>query len=105
MTCIYSVNQFTRECSKPAQAHMTAAKHALRYLKGHPDLPITYKKEQFRLHEFTDASFAANPDTRTSTTGSILFLSGGPISFGSKTHSFRGSVHSRFRAKCAKLWI
>ena len=83
----YSVNQLTRACSKPAQAHMTAAKHALRYLKGHPDLPITFKKGQFRLHGFTDASFGANPDTRKSTTGSIFFLSGGPISFGSKTQS------------------
>lgn len=83
----YSVNQLTRSCSKPAQAHMTAAKHALRYLKGHPDLPITFKKGQFQLHGFTDASFGANPDTRKSTTGSIFFLSGGPISFGSKTQS------------------
>ena len=78
----YSVNQLTRACSKPGQAHMTGAKHDLRYLRGYPDLPIT-----FRLHGFTDASFAANPDTRISTTGSSFFLSGEPISFGSKTQS------------------
>ena len=81
----YSVNQFTRACSKPAQAHMAAAKHVLRYQKGRPDLPITYKKGQFRLHGYTDASFAAHPHTRKSTTGSIVLLSGGPFSFGSKT--------------------
>ena len=40
----YAVNQLTRAFSKPAHAHMTASKHALRYLKGHPDLPITYKR-------------------------------------------------------------
>ena len=83
----YSVSQLTRACSKPAQAHMTTAKHVLRYLKGHPELPITYKKGPFRLHAFADASFAANPDIRKWTTGSIFSLSGGPISFGSKTQS------------------
>ncbi|CAM9695552.1 unnamed protein product, partial [Laminaria digitata] len=30
----YSVNHLTTACSKPAQAHVTAAKHALMYLKG-----------------------------------------------------------------------
>ena len=30
----YAVNQLTRACSKPAEIHMTAAKHALRYLRG-----------------------------------------------------------------------
>lgn len=64
----YAVNQLTRACSKPAQAHMTAAKHALRHLKGHPDLPIIFKKGQFQLHGYVDASFGANPDTRKSTT-------------------------------------
>ena len=29
----YAVNQLTRACSKPAEIHMTAAKHALRYLR------------------------------------------------------------------------
>ena len=60
----HSVNQLTRAGNKPAQTRMTAAKHALRHLKGHPDLPIIYKRGQFRLHGYTDASFAANPDTQ-----------------------------------------
>ena len=36
----YAVNQLTRACSKPAEIHMTAAKHVLRYLRGTTDLPI-----------------------------------------------------------------
>ena len=36
----YAVNQLTRACSKPAEIHMTAAEHALRYLRGTTDLPI-----------------------------------------------------------------
>ena len=42
----YAVNQLTRACSKPAKIHMTAAKHALRYLRGIIDLPIMYKRGQ-----------------------------------------------------------
>ena len=41
----YAVNQLTRACrSKPAEIHTTAAKHALRYLRGTTGLPIVYKR-------------------------------------------------------------
>ena len=43
----YADNQLTRACSKPAEMHMTAAKHALRYLRGTTDLPIVYKRGKF----------------------------------------------------------
>ena len=77
-----AVNQPTRARSTPSTAHMTAAKHLLRCLKGLPDLAITYKKGQFTINGYTDASFAANPDNRKSTTGYLLFMSGRPLSFG-----------------------
>ena len=83
----YAVNQLTRACNRPAEVHMTAAKHVLRYLHGTPDLPITYRKGQLRLVSYTDASFGANPDNRKSTTGYLFFLGGAPISFGSKIQS------------------
>ena len=57
----YAVNQLTRACSKPTEIHMTAAKHALRYLRGTTDLPIVYKRGHFRMVSYTDASFGANP--------------------------------------------
>ena len=83
----YAINQLTRACSKPAEVHMTAAKHALRYLRGTTDLSIVYKRGQFRMVSYTDVSFEANPDNRKSTTGYIFFLGGGLIRFGSKTQS------------------
>lgn len=96
----YAVNQLTRACSKPAQAHMTAAKHALRYLRGKPDLPIVFKRGQFRIAAFADASFGANPDNRKSTTGYLFFLGGGLISFGTKTQSLtaQSTVESELQA-------
>ena len=79
---------------------MTAAKHVLRYLRGTPDLPITYRKGQLRLVSYTDASFGANPDNRKSTTGYLFFLGGAPISFGSKTQSLtaQSTVKSELQA-------
>ena len=40
----YAVNPLTGACSKPAEIHMTAVKHALRYLRGTTDLSIVYKR-------------------------------------------------------------
>ena len=96
----YAVNQLARACSKPAEIHMTPAKHALRYLRGMTDLPIVYKRGQFRMVSYTDASFGANPDNRKSTTGYFFFLGGGLISFGSKTPSLtaQSNVESELQA-------
>ena len=96
----YAVNQLTRACNRPAEVHMTAAKHVLRYLRGTPHLPITYRKGQLRLVSYTDASFGANPDNRKSTTGYLFFLGGAPISFGSKTQSLtaQSTVESELQA-------
>ena len=95
----YAVDQLTRACSKPAEIHMTAAKHALRYLRETTDLPIVYKRGQFRMVSYTDASFGANPDNRKSTTGHIFFLEG-LINFGSKTQSLtpQPTVESELQA-------
>ena len=90
----------TRACSKPAEIHMTAAKHALRYLRGTTDLPIVYKRGQFWMVSYTNASFGANPDNRKSTIGYLFFLGGGLISFGSKTQSLtaQSTVESELQA-------
>lgn len=96
----YAANQLTRACSAPGQVHMTAAKHVLRYLHGKPDLPITYKRGQFRMVSYTDASFGANPDNRKSTTGFLFFLCGALIRFRSKTQSLtaQSTVESELQA-------
>ncbi|CAB1117586.1 unnamed protein product [Ectocarpus sp. CCAP 1310/34] len=83
----YAVHQLTRACANPAQVHMAAAKHLLRYLRGTPGLPIVYKKGQFRLSCFTESSFGANPDNGRSTTGYMFFLGGGLISYGAKAQT------------------
>ena len=51
---LYALNQLARAMSKPAKAHMGAAKHLLHYLAGSTDLFITYKRGGFRLAAFLD---------------------------------------------------
>ena len=88
----YEVNKLTRACGKPAEIHMTAAKHALRFLRGMTNLPIVYKRGKFRMVSYPDASFGANPDNRKSTTGYLFYLGGGlSASDPSRSHS----LHSR----------
>ena len=58
---LYVVNQLARAMSKPAKAHMGAAKHLLRYLVGSTDFFITYKQGGYRLASFSDANWGKIP--------------------------------------------
>ena len=71
--------------SKPSQAHLTAVKRILRYLKGTTDLALKYQRsENCRLIGYLDADWAGDQDDRHSTTGNLLVMAGGPISWLSK---------------------
>jgi len=71
--------------SSPSQAHLTAAKRILGYLKGTLNLAIKYQKSQNQeLIGYTDADWAGDLDDRHSTTGNIFVMGGGPISWLSK---------------------
>ena len=87
---LYAVNQLARAMSKPAKAHMGAAKHLLRYLGGSTDFSITCKQGDFsitckqgdfRLAAFSDANWDSNPDNGRSTSSYIAMLANAPISF------------------------
>ena len=69
----YAVNQLTRACSKPAEIHMTATKHALRYLRGMTDLPIVYKRGQFRMVSYTQTRHSKPTPTTASRRQDISF--------------------------------
>lgn len=71
--------------SNPTEAHLTAVKRILRYLKGSLDVVLTYKKsEDGQVVGYSDSDYAGDPDDRHSTTGNIFLMSGGPISWYSK---------------------
>ncbi|CAM9934493.1 unnamed protein product, partial [Sphacelaria rigidula] len=79
----FAVSQAARFMSKPTSVHMGAVKRILRYLRGTPDIRITYSRNSsFELTGFCDASYGTgNPEKARSTSGSIYFLTGGAIHF------------------------
>jgi len=84
----FAINLCARYVSNPYSAHMNAVKQILRYLKGTSTQGITYfgncKNQDDLLTGYCDASFAADPDTRRSTTGYVFQICGGAVSWNSK---------------------
>ena len=71
--------------SKPMEAHLTAVKRILRYLKGTSKLGLKYEKgNNEQLIGYSDADWAGDRDDRHSTSGYVSLLSGGAITWMSK---------------------
>ncbi len=74
----------SRCLDKPTEAHVQAAKHLLRYLRGTSNLGLFYSSDDEMIVEgATDADFNSDRDDRKSTTGYYFKLkgSGGAISW------------------------
>lgn len=67
--------------------HWTAANCVLRYLKGAPDVGLSYQRDDQRLKGFVDADWCNCPDHRRSYTGYVFVLGGSPISWDAKKQS------------------
>jgi len=89
----FAVSEHSRFVSSPAQSHLDAAKHLLRYLKGTRDLGLKYTKPTHgtvranTLWGYVDSDWAGCPDTRRSTSGFVLMLNGAAITWKSKRQS------------------
>jgi hypothetical protein len=78
----YAVGVVSKFNGCPTEAHMTAVKRILRYLKGTKDLTLQYAKGSGDdLIGYSDADWAGSHDDRHSTTGNVFLLSGGAISW------------------------
>ncbi|KAG2736889.1 hypothetical protein G9P44_000979 [Scheffersomyces stipitis] len=73
----------SRYFKEPREAHLTAAKHVLRYLKGTRSLGQRYSKTG-QLEVFVDADWGSSTDNRKSITGYAVKFGGGLISWKSK---------------------
>ena len=83
----FAVNRLSQYLSEPRKAHLQAAKHILRYLKGSPDLGILYKSAGAGdLVGHADAAYA-NARKYRSTTGFCYTIGGAPVSWTSKRQS------------------
>ena len=82
----FAVNHLARFLVKPSLEHIQAALRVLRYISKEPDRGITFTRKEGRplLEAFTDADFAADPATSRSTSGTVIMLASGPISWRSR---------------------
>ncbi|KAF8061284.1 Retrovirus-related Pol polyprotein from transposon TNT 1-94 [Scenedesmus sp. PABB004] len=82
----FAVSALTRFMSCPTTVHWGVAKGVLRYLAGTTDIGIIYGgiKGSLDLNGMCDSDYAADLDTRRSTTGYVFTLNGGAITWSSK---------------------
>ena len=86
----HAVNSLSRAVSKPAPHHRQAAIRVLRYLKGTSALGLTFGGDMKarRFVAYSDANWAtAAPTDARSTSGWMLKIGSGPISWASKKQS------------------
>lgn len=82
---MYGVSVISRFMSRPTELHWLAAKRILRYLEGTTELGIFYKKgDRKDLIAYTDSDFVGDLDDRKSTSGYVLLLGSGAVSWMSK---------------------
>jgi len=79
----FAFGRLSRYASAQTTEHLGAAKSLLRYLRGTADLGLSYGVEG-ALTDYSDADFAADVDSRRSTTGYVFTFNGGAISWLSK---------------------
>jgi hypothetical protein len=92
----YIVGVLGQFLADPRESHLTAAKHVLRYLNATKDLVLRYHPDPtFKGYSYTtnsivgysDASFAADEQTRRSVGGHCFLLGKAVVAYSSKRHS------------------
>jgi hypothetical protein len=83
----YAVNSASRVMTRWSISHWKQAKRILQYLKGTRSLSLKFNGKNNSdelLSAYTDADYAADRDSRRSTTGFVCLLNGGPIAWKSQ---------------------
>ncbi|KAM1701493.1 hypothetical protein ACFXTN_024755 [Malus domestica] len=97
----YAVNYACQFMTTPTEAHFCLVKRILRYLKGTWQCGLTYSaQDNMDLFAYSDADWAADINTRRSTTGYIVFLGSNPVSWQSKKQGSvsRSSTDAEYKA-------
>ena len=82
----YSVGVLSRFSSNPGPKHWKALQYLIRYLASSASKTLVYRNLNGQAHitTFTDSDFAADPDTRHSTSGYTLLINGTAIAWSSR---------------------
>lgn len=104
----FSVNLLSRFKENPNLQHWKAVKQILRYLKGTTKLGIYYHgmmENQLAVISYSDSDWAGDQDDRKSTTGYIMMMNGGPISWASRKQEANAlsTLESEFIAAAAAV--
>ncbi len=87
----YAVGVLSRFSSNPGMAHWNAVKHLMRYLQGTKDFKLTYAPDgsSDRFTTYSDADFAGEPDSKRSTSGYVIKMGTGAVSWASRLQSIQ----------------
>lgn len=81
----YATSYLGRFLDKPSNDTWKAAKRILRYIKGTPELTLTFNKNsREQIVAYADADWGSDKIDRKSTTGTAIFYNGNLISWASK---------------------
>lgn len=80
----HAVNALSQYNDSFGKEHWQAAKRVLRYMKGTPDIGITFGNNTENLIGYADADWAACVDDRRSSTGFAFTMNGGAVSWESR---------------------
>jgi KUP system potassium uptake protein len=103
-----------RYMHSPSATHLAALKRVMRYVSKTVDYGLEYNKKDwflpnstspispFSLINMTDSDWAGDKDKRLSTTGTVTFLCGAPISWRSATQKLQAlsSAEAEYIAAC-----
>ena len=108
----FAVQVLSQYMHEPAEEHLAAAKHVLRYLKSNPGQGILLSSQSMlKLARFCDSDWGSCGDSRKSTTGFCILLGHSPISWKVKKQTVvaRSSAEAEYRAMattcCEIVWL
>lgn len=108
----YVVHKLSQFMSAPTDAHLQAAMRVLRYLKNDPAQGLFYSAfASLKFTAYSDADWAACPDSRQSVTGYCVLLGDSLVSWRSKKQPTvsRSSSEAEYRAMadatCELIWL
>jgi hypothetical protein len=87
---MYTVSKLAQYNANPGPLHWQAVKHVFRYLKGTMDLKLTYRSDgldtmlSHLFKGYSDADHAGCLDTRRSTSGFLIKMGTGAVSWSAK---------------------
>ncbi|XP_013617172.1 PREDICTED: uncharacterized mitochondrial protein AtMg00810-like [Brassica oleracea var. oleracea] len=108
----YAVHKLSQYMSIPIDAHLQAAYRVLRYLKNDPSQGLFYSASSpMKLTAYSDADWAACPDSRQSITCYCVFMGDSLVSWRAKKQQTvsRSSSEAEYRAMadatCELIWL